>query len=658
MPAFRSRTTRSPEEVEVDRILSLPVREWPDAETLEIESFERLLVDAFSRGERLLPAQVAGIRAYEEAGGGLFPIGVGFGKTGIGLMVAQAAMRAGIRRILWLCPVQLVGSLVRRHLPEWRRRVLLSLTFHHLAGKSRAVRGRIVASGAPGVYVFPYSLLSVPDTLDLLFGIDAGLVIADEGHNLKNPRAARTGRLVHFLREMKPQLVVMSGTITSKRISDYHHLATAALRDRSPLPLSGHVAFRWGQVLDSHAGDQPMPHEAGVVHPLVSWARERFPNEREAFSDLTDGYRKAFWRRLTTAPGVVATSDVPGTSLRIRDVEVGSPSSELSALIGRVTADYETPCGEPIDHAIHCFKWCYELSAGFYNSLVWPTAEELAESRGISQDQAAELLARARDHLSAQQDYHRALRSFFEDAPPGLDTPREVGRAIAAGKLGEPELVSLWEEVRDRDFPGRPERRSVPVRVCDFKVRRAVEWAREVGSGILWVYHQEVGRWLTEELSAAGLDPLYCPAGADAEIEAVGDPVLGGRGDRIAVASVTAHGTGRNLQAFRDQMFVQWPRSAQMAEQALGRLHRTGQEADELVACTMLPLEFDAVCRAGTLNDALYVQQTTGAPQRVIYADYDPLPRIYSSSFLRERGASPRMLDATQQRMLGEKFGS
>ena len=59
---------------------------------------------------------------------------------------------------------------------------------------------------------------------------------------------------------------------------------------------------------------------------------------------------------------------------------------------------------------------------------------------------------------------------------------------------------------------------------------------------------------------------------------------------------------GRNLQAFQHQIFAQWPRSALLAEQTLGRTHRNGQKADELAVHTLMSIEFDHVCRAACLK--------------------------------------------------------
>jgi hypothetical protein len=652
---------RTPEQVEMDRIVELPMQSMPDEEEVEIFSFSNMLAGAFDSGERLWATQVAAVREYQKVGGGIFPVGVGWGKTGIALMIAEAAYQKGLRKIVLLLPPQLVPGLQKRHIPEWRRRVPFSLPIYFLSGRPQAARKSIVDSQARGLYVYPYSLLSATDAVELLETIHPELVIADEVHNLKNPDAARTKRLMHFMRTLKPkpELVGMSGSITDKNVSDYHHLATAALGENSPMPRSGSMMWSWGQILNANAGE-PAGHAMKLMLPLITWAKVKFPDERFRI-DQTESFRRAYRHRLESAPGVVVTSDQDiGISLRLENIEPPHPGKKLVELMRQVEEDMITPQGEPIDHALHTYKWRYELSMGFYNALVWPTEEHLMRYRKISQPEAELLLLRARMHHGCLKGYHSVLGEFFKHSPIGLDTPREVGLSCSrhGDKYVGASVYGAWRAVKDADFEGRPERYDEPVRVDDYKIREVVRWAKEhEDGGLIWVFHKEAGIWLMEALADAQVDAVHCPAGADNEIEEIGDPGRGGKGDRIVVASMASHGTGRNLQAFRNQLYAQWPRSPVLAEQTLGRLHRNGQKADELVAHTLLGPMFDHVCRAATLSDAIYISQTTGQKQKVVYCDYDPMPQIYSPEFLREQGMSPEQLTPEQRKVLASLFG-
>ena len=654
---------KNPEVTEIERILALPVGKMLEGEALEAACYDLMLAGAFDRGDRLLPPQATAVADYDKVGGGLYPISVGWGKTGISLMVADHAFVKGKNRILLLVPPSVLTQLTQMDIPWWRRRIPLSVPFHVLGGRTAAVRKQIARSGRRGCYIMPYSLLSTKDAVDVLEAIQPDCIIADEVHNLKNRRAGKTKRLMHFVNELKPEFIGMSGTITSKGIEDYHHLAVAALGDKVPMPISQNMAYAWGQVINADATPDTAHGLTGPLIPLIHWARQKDPEH--AYRMNVSGFRHAYRFRLNTAPGVVATGDNEiGTSLGIvnrpvEDHEACEGWELLQQHIDGVEKAYLTPSGDEIDHAIHVFKWLFELSAGFYNNLVWPEPEVLVRRRRCGLLEAQELLARAKDHHEGRQQYTKLLRRFLQEAPLGMDTPMEVARIINQHPDRIPgELVEAYEEMRDRDFEGRPERDSVAVRVCPYKINAAAQWASErPGGAVLWYFNREMGRWLFEALQEAGLNPLFCPAGANKQLLEVGDPKAGGKGDRIAVVSIKAHHIGKNIQAFEEQLFVQWPRDAKMAEQVLGRLHRNGQEADHVDAAMLNTITFDHVLFAACLNDALYTHQTTGLRQKMVYSGYDPLPRIYSPEFLKERGATPKMLTMKQREMMEEKFG-
>ena len=78
----------------------------------------------------------------------------------------------------------------------------------------------------------------------------------DEAHNIARDDAARTKRLVRFMKardaDKKPvKFVGMSGTITGKHLTDYAHLARWALRDRCFLPSSNHEMSTWAAIVAS-----------------------------------------------------------------------------------------------------------------------------------------------------------------------------------------------------------------------------------------------------------------------------------------------------------------------------------------------------------------------------------------------------------------------
>jgi hypothetical protein len=219
------------------------------------------------------------------------------------------------------------------------------------------------------------------------------------------------------------------------------------------------------------------------------------------------------------------------------------------------------------------------------------------------------------------------------------------------------ELYEAWISVKMADFEERPERRSRPVRVCPYKIVQAADWAqRSVPAGrgaILWVHHREVGKWLVEELESRGLDVLHAPAGKKANETLIDLD----NGNKIVVASISAHSTGKNLQHFQHQFVVQWPRSAVIAEQMMGRLHRSGQEADEIVVVTSNTTDSDALNFAACLNDSCYIHDTTGVRQKLMYAAYETPPIIISPAVLKKAGLDPKRLTGEQLQLMRDTFG-
>jgi superfamily II DNA helicase RecQ len=230
-------------------------------------------------------------------------------------------------------------------------------------------------------------------------------------------------------------------------------------------------------------------------------------------------------------------------------------------------------------------------------------------------------------------------------------------KAHGAKVVGQ-DVYDLWRDWHALDFEGCPDRDSTSIRVCDYKIQAAVKWAKEVASrgegGIIWVMHQEIGVWCYEELVKAGIPATHCPAGDQYNklLTAEDQPLA----KTINVCSTTAHGTGKNLQYFQNTYHLQWPRSDILAEQCLGRTHRQGQKADELVVTLNTTNEFDQLNFAACLIDSLYIHQTTGNVQKLIYCTYNPRPKIFPPSVVHQRGLENRILTRDQEEMLKERF--
>lgn len=657
---------RPQQQSEIGRICSLPIAEpLSDA---EVEALQRVHVkeQAYEDGFRLQRVQVEALQFFIETGGLFAPIQVGGGKTLISLRCVGIAVEQGIQRICLFVPSQVYSQLVNHDIAWARRRVPLGTSFYQMGGKSPARRMEL-AGGRRGCWIIPYSLLSTQDSYTLLEKIRPELMIFDEAHHLKNRDSARTKRIRTYWRKYRPKCVCLSGTMTAKSLNDYAHLLMMSLGQGAPVPLEANMVQEWAATLDSEQANTEEWHKprtsAGPLRPLINWSNDNFPATQLQFD--VPGFRHAFQNRLLTTPGVVSSPpDALGTSIVVENLQADRMAAEggsnLTSLLDRLNNDWVSPSGDELDHAMQVWKCNNELTAGIYNALVWPDAGKVAESRNISVDFAEELLTRSKEYHRLQQEYHRVLRQWFSSHPhrPGLDTPMLVGSSMA--KHGSRDvgtvLYDAWRLKESADFEGRIERQSVPMRVCDYKIQKAISWAKERDQGIVWYWHQVMGDWLFEKLVAAGINAVHCPAGKQANDFLTSEGAADRCSKKILVCSIAAHGTGKNLQFMTDQIFVQLPVNELSMEQAIGRTHRKGQTADEVIITTLISSEHDRMALGAILNDAIYVRETMNSPRKVLIASWNPMPTTFGSEVLIRAGAQATLLTARQQQLLRERF--
>lgn len=653
---------------EIERIVNMGL-DWPlTDEELEAYNKANVLASAFERGFRLRPSQAAAMLAFEATGGLFGNVGVGHGKTLIALGIAGIALRSKSERVLLYVPAPVYPQLTMVDIQWARGRIRMDYPIHYLSGLDRKGRKALAMSRKRGLYIATYPLLSTADGADILDWIRPGTVILDECQHASRKVSARGRRLLGWLNHasnLDVNLAVESGTLTSKSVMDYWEFARRALGKHNPLPNSSHLVQEWAAVLDAGAtvADELSPVAAGPMEPLITWARKHFPQQK--WENTVANFRRAYQLRLNTAPGVVSTGDASvGTSLIFHNEPVQGYKecpgyAQVEKFADQVQTLFLTPNGDEIEYGIHVWKWLNEFSAGFYNEQVWPTVPVLAKRKQIPEGDAKTLLDRAMIHHIAHQEYARQLRTHLQsgDAKKNLDTPMLIGGEMSrnADKNVPSELYKAWSAMKGLEFDGMPERDSRSVRLCPFKINAAVDWAKKLPSGtggIVWYYHQEVGIWLAEEMLKAGVDVLHCPAGKSSDIAITDKKNV----SKVIVASIPAHREGKNLQHFQEQFFVQFPRCPRMAEQVLGRVHRQGQLADEIVVSLSITTYFEAVCLAATLNDSLYIHQTT-TPQKLIYGVWEPLPFVFPAAVLLERGLQPTVLTRSQQQMMFDRFG-
>jgi hypothetical protein len=525
---------------------------------VEAVSLRYLTPAGIRAGVRLRPAQARALESLRIHGGLLGPIGTGHGKSLITLLAGSAA---GAQRPLLLIPANMRVPLTNERTKfseHWK------LT--------------------PNLKVVSYSELSIERGASLLEEYAPDLIIADEAHNLRHLTSARTKRLIRYFQENpEVRFAALSGTLTARSVKDYAHLAELALREGSPLPLERFDLEGWSRLID--ADQEPQPSDWLLFQALL-------PQWRNLGAERRVLARKAFSERLNATPGVVATSDASvGASLLYEEIAV--PYCETTRKhIKELEKVWARPDGEELPDAMSVARVGKQLSAGFYYRWVWPD--------GIPD----------MDWLTARNRWNAWVRSTLLRGNPDLDSPLRVRNALEAGRLVDHRGLALLRTWQGQEQ--KPEPEVEPVWFSDVLIRRAVEWAvsklEDGTGGIVWYYDRAVG----ERLAQYGL-PLY-----DAERDA---PVTWNEAPVFA-ASITAHGTGKNLQPWAHNLVLSWPASGSTAEQLISRTHRAGQQADEVYVDYVAHTRYLKYALFQSQRDARYIENSLGTPQRLCYGSW------------------------------------
>ena len=477
-----------------------------------------------------------------------------------------------------LCPMgvgsgkTLVSALAPVFYPRCRP---VLFTYASLYEKTVRELGELAAHWRiPETTVRTWESLSRPDAADLLARLNPTLVVADEVHAVKEPMTARTMRFLRFF-ETHPDvpLVALSGTITSQSLGDFAHLAALCLGNLAPVPLDPQVVADWGLALDT-----------GVV-----WNARKEPGVLSAWMEPGEkGPREGFRRRLVESHGVVATSaDALGTSLDITPVKA-APGPALAECVRAVEGTGLDPDGNELEDPAALARVVKAVSTGYWLRWAWPGGEVDAE------------------WLAARNGWARACRSFFtEGAAAGLDSPALLAAACQAGTpptwaLGE--AWARWKPLSHRPAPPVVARYN---RDAVHELAQYVKgWAKH-GGGIVWVPSPSVGDALARTTDfhhfCAGLDPSTSKKST-------------------IIASVQAHGVGKNLQRWHRNLVLVPPSSGKTWEQLLGRTHRPGQTADAVQVTVFTWNDTLKKAWARARDEALYIQQVTGSPQKLVAA--------------------------------------
>lgn len=557
---------------ELERVLALPQRDYTDAQAQALADKWTARLKRPNGTMRLRPIQGVALEELYLYRGLLGPIPVGEGKTLIALL---APMVLEAKSALYLLPPELKHS-------------LLALTYPVLAANFRVPNILGGATLHPDVKceldVLAYSQVSSKRQSRLLDQRRPDACIFDEAHTIANADTSRTIR-VDRLVDANPNAayVFLSGTmIDPKDMTKLGRLGRIALRAGSPMPLDDRELKAW----------------AAALHPT----RYAPPGDLER---LTEGgpagqtVSQAFGRRLRRTPGVVTSKDANrlpnGLEFHKRDLPV--PKAFVDTLAhcrkywvlpsGDALVDAD---GAEVDDALAFHQYMRQLACGFYYRMN---------------------PAPPRYWLEARRAYRGWVRHYIQTrAAPDLDSPGLIEDALASGRLRAPEYDE-WLDVKDVFTP-----RVETVWLSDFMVRDAVAFGRVQRGSIIWVEH----RALAEAIARAGGWTNYGggdKAGVALETET---------GSKTVVASVHAHGTGRNLQMFNTQLITTPSSSAKDSEQLYGRCHRSGQTADVVRAWLYLHTPELRNALKAAVREAQAINEAGGGQQKLAYGTYSFQP--------------------------------
>lgn len=634
---------------EFSRIMNIPIRHLDLDDVLDLTSIFRKPGGTMD----LRAIQSAALLEANKANGLFGPIAVGAGKTILTLLMPEAM---DSKRTVLLVPPQLRDQLAREIEEVYGPHFNLPL--------DRIVR------------ILAYSELSLAKNAELLDELDPDLIVADECHNLQRKESTRTKRFRRFMRESPHcRLVALSGTMTRRSIKDYAHIIELCLRKSSPLPVDHKELNVWASAIDV----------------LTNNAKKAEPGALKQFLLPEDkgNIRLAYRRRLVTVEGVIASQEgAIGTGLQVIDIKPDKMNGEVVNALEEVKANWEYE-GEVFASPIAYWRFCRQMSSGFYYRWVWPKGApdqddlDWLEARAAWKKQVREKLKNARSGADSElllnnaaerwrkkaenhskckgsllgEDHSRcnyqAERRPTEDEcscgeedfadcdcqpikyndclhetpdectgkeqifiteecliyskHPQYCTGVKTVRPKPGSRLFPCEEYITWKKVKGRYNPSPPTEAVVISNfICVDAIARAKALKAKGHTVIIWYMDRIIGTML-EELSGFP----HFGAGTDSSTST----------DDIIICSVATQSVGKNLQHFNRAIIITMPTGGKAMEQLLGREHRPGQMSDLVIYYYYAHTESLDKCMNDVIADAMYIQDTNGGQQKILYAD-------------------------------------
>lgn len=588
---------------DLKRILALPRRLPPDEATQAAMAEEmttklrrdnphcrcaKLRPEVVARGQNpcitaLRPLQGWALYEAMHLGGAVGFLPVGSGKTGLDILLPMVVDDCKVA-VLMLRPNEVEQLL--HDFKCWSQ---------HFNVPNLAGSGGPFVPGRPILELFPYSMISQQSRALYFSERKPDVLIGDEAQNLKDRKAARTGRFLrHFAAMPHTKFFCHSGSMTTRGLEDFAHLMALALRQGSPLPLYPSVVEAWAEAVNPNQGGAPS--DPGAIRRLCA--------EGETVEEALN-------RRIVESAGVISTADASVNSeLIFREADAGPVPPAVLEALQRVHQDEQRPDGEELMDQLEVASVAMQVACGFFYFWAYPKGEPewLIEK-----------------WFARRQEWNRELRDKLKRRVEGLDSPGllrnaaerfyKVGRAAESeGPKWRSETFEAWAEIENQVQP-----ESRVKWIDDYLARAAAQWALEEPS-IVWYLFSAFGRKVEQ------LTKLVRYGGGEVASAAIRQE----KGDRSIIASLKAHGTGKNMQSFWRQLWANLPADGGAWEQGVGRCHRYGQPKPVVEAHLFrhLPEFRDAWGKA--TEYATYIQGLTGVPQKLLYGkkmwEVTPMP--------------------------------
>lgn len=467
--------------------------------------------------------------------------------------------------------------------------------------------------------MYSYEQLGNEDGFELLLKTNPDFIIADECQKLKNLKAACTKRVKRWM-DQHPETAFLaaSGTMTSRSLKDYAHLAQWCLPKHAPVPLTYNTLTEWSQALDRKLADESTRLAPGALSVFFDVDEKKLA----LLGKETEAARQAYRRRLTETPGVVATQDGPladvGLSLQAVELELKNP--ELLRVAEMVQDDFELPTGETILGPSDLWRHMRELSLGFYQRWDPPPPTEWSIPRSMWGVALRHVLSHNGRGLDSELPVKNAVRRGEYDHAYVIDNGRKVFEQTVR------ELYDAWAEI-EPIFEPNP----VPVWIDDTVLRFVAERMAKDPGELVWVEHVAFGEALAKLTGA----PYYRELATDRKTRrSIMHHDVKKHGP--AIASIASCGEGLNLQKWNRGFLTSVPPNGALCEQLLGRKHRDGQEADEVVYSWLITSHWQLQGVYNAIEDARYIEDSLGQAQKLCYAE-----KLFPSSTEAARAGGP-----------------